>query len=46
MGGALSFHCAFRFCPNIAGTFALSSFLNENSAVYEVSGVQNKVIAK
>lgn len=35
MGGALALHTAFRFTPGIAGVFALSSFLNKNSMVYE-----------
>ncbi|KAF2902254.1 hypothetical protein ILUMI_03929 [Ignelater luminosus] len=35
MGGALSLHTAYRFLPGLGGTFALSSFLNENSAVYK-----------
>lgn len=35
MGGALALHTAFRFKPGLAGVFALSSFLNENSMVYE-----------
>lgn len=35
MGGALGLHTAFRFSPGLGGVFALSSFLNENSAVYE-----------
>lgn len=34
MGGALALHTAFRFKPGLGGVFALSSFLNHNSAVY------------
>ncbi|XP_066139560.1 lysophospholipase-like protein 1 isoform X2 [Euwallacea fornicatus] len=34
MGGALALHSAFRYTPGLAGVFALSSFLNKNSAVY------------
>ncbi|CAG9761984.1 unnamed protein product [Ceutorhynchus assimilis] len=34
MGGALALHSAYRFTPGLAGTFALSSFLNKNSLVY------------
>ncbi|XP_050299211.1 lysophospholipase-like protein 1 [Anthonomus grandis grandis] len=34
MGGALALHTAYRFTPGLAGVFALSSFLNKNSAVY------------
>jgi len=37
MGGALALHFGYRFCTDLAGVFALSSFLNENSSVYEVS---------
>jgi len=36
MGGALALHFAYRFCTDLAGVFALSSFLSENSSVYEV----------
>lgn len=35
MGGALAFHTAYRWEPNLAGMFAFSSFLNDNSVVYE-----------
>lgn len=35
MGGALALHTAFRFKPGLGGVFALSSFLNHNSMVYE-----------
>ncbi|CAG9859701.1 unnamed protein product [Phyllotreta striolata] len=35
MGGALALHTAYRFSPGLAGVFTLSSFLNENSAVYQ-----------
>lgn len=34
MGGCLSLHLAFRYIPEVAGVFALSSFLNKNSLVY------------
>lgn len=34
MGGAVALHSAYRFTPGLAGVFALSSFLNKNSAVY------------
>lgn len=34
MGGALALHTAYRFSPGLAGVFALSSFLNEDSAVF------------
>ncbi|CAH2005139.1 unnamed protein product [Acanthoscelides obtectus] len=34
MGGALALHTAYRFSPGLAGAFALSSFLNNNSVLY------------
>lgn len=34
MGGALALHTAYRFNPGLAGVFTLSSFLNNNSAVF------------
>ncbi|KAJ8737761.1 hypothetical protein PYW08_000356 [Mythimna loreyi] len=44
MGGALAFHSGYRWDKNLAGIFAFSSFLNQNSAVYhelkQSSGVQ------
>ncbi|XP_069787355.1 lysophospholipase-like protein 1 [Narcine bancroftii] len=39
MGGAMAMHLAYRFHQQVAGVFALSSFLNKNSAVYQA--VQN-----
>ena len=36
MGGALALHFGYRFCIDLAGVFALSSFLNEKSSVFEV----------
>nr|CAD7452456.1 unnamed protein product [Timema tahoe] len=36
MGGAMALHLGYRFLPQLAGVFALSSFLNEKSAIYEV----------
>lgn len=36
MGGAMAMHLAYRFHPQVAGVFALSSFLNKNSVVYQV----------
>ncbi|XP_055495699.1 lysophospholipase-like protein 1 [Leucoraja erinacea] len=39
MGGAMAMHLAYRFHPQVAGVFALSSFLNKNSVVYQV--IQN-----
>jgi len=38
MGGALALHFAYRFCTDLAGVFALSSFLGDKSSVYEVIG--------
>lgn len=35
MGGALALHTAYRWESNLAGVFAFSSFLNDNSVVYE-----------
>ena len=35
MGGTLALHTAYRFRPGMAGVFTLSSFLNNESAVYE-----------
>lgn len=35
MGGALSLHTAFHVNHELAGVFACSSFLNDNSIVYE-----------
>ncbi|XP_065599366.1 lysophospholipase-like protein 1 [Cyrtonyx montezumae] len=35
MGGGMAMHLAYRFHQDLAGVFALSSFLNKDSAVYE-----------
>ncbi|XP_032674535.1 lysophospholipase-like protein 1 [Odontomachus brunneus] len=35
MGGALALHLAYRYKTGIAGCFAMSSFLNKGSIVYE-----------
>lgn len=35
MGGALALHLGYRIVPNVAGVFALSSFLNEGTQVYD-----------
>ncbi|CAH2985348.1 unnamed protein product [Chilo suppressalis] len=35
MGGCLALHTAYRWVRDVAGVFAFSSFLNENSIVYE-----------
>lgn len=44
MGGALALHSAFRFSPGLAGVFALSSFLNKNSAVYSELKAENTAL--
>ena len=44
MGGALALHFGYRFCTELAGVFALSSFLNEKSAVYEVNGLNSMLV--
>ncbi|XP_004700207.1 lysophospholipase-like protein 1 [Echinops telfairi] len=35
MGGCMAMHLAYRKHPDVAGVFALSSFLNKASAVYQ-----------
>ncbi|KAK6291121.1 hypothetical protein J4Q44_G00384730 [Coregonus suidteri] len=35
MGGAMALHLACRYHPDVAGVFALSSFLNKDSVVYQ-----------
>lgn len=35
MGGALSLHAGYHLNPNLGGVFALSSFLNNDSVVYD-----------
>ncbi|XP_057330905.1 lysophospholipase-like protein 1 [Microplitis mediator] len=35
MGGALAMYMAYNYRPSLAGCVAMSSFLNENSLVYE-----------
>lgn len=35
MGGALALHLGYRYLPEIAGVFALSSFLNDGTEVYD-----------
>lgn len=37
MGGGMAMHLAYRFHQDLAGVFALSSFLNKDSSVYQVS---------
>lgn len=36
MGGCLALHLAYRFRRSMAGCIAMSAFLNNGSAVYEV----------
>lgn len=36
MGGAMALHLAFKRFREVAGVFAISSFLNQGSAVYKV----------
>ena len=36
MGGAMSLMMGYKYTPDIAGVFALSSFLNNDSTVYQV----------
>lgn len=35
MGGALALHTGYRWDHNLAGVFAFSSFLNDESVVYQ-----------
>ncbi|XP_029891501.1 lysophospholipase-like protein 1 isoform X2 [Aquila chrysaetos chrysaetos] len=35
MGGGMAMHLAYRFHQDLAGVFALSSFLNKDSSVYQ-----------
>lgn len=44
MGGSLSLYTAFKYIPGLAGVFALSSFLNKESMVYD-SLQNNKELA-
>lgn len=37
MGGAMALHLAGRYHPEVAGVFALSSFLNKDSVAFQVS---------
>ncbi|CAN2387446.1 Lysophospholipase-like protein 1, partial [Pristimantis euphronides] len=44
MGGAMAMHLAYRYHRDVAGVFALSSFLNENSIVFkELEGTQQSL---
>ncbi|XP_070578678.1 lysophospholipase-like protein 1 [Ptychodera flava] len=42
MGGAMAMHLGYRFHHDLAGVFALSSFLNIDSAVYKVLREQQR----
>lgn len=42
MGGCMAMHLAYRNHQDVAGVFALSSFLNKASAVYQVSFIFKK----
>lgn len=44
MGGAMSLHLGFRFLPQIAGVFALSSFINDGSILFEHLQKQNETM--
>lgn len=35
MGGALALNVGYRILPGLAGVFALSAYLNDNSGVYD-----------
>lgn len=37
MGGCLALHLAYRYRTAVAGCFAMSSFLNKGSIIYEVN---------
>lgn len=36
MGGNLALHLAYRYKTAVAGCFVMSSFINKESAIYEV----------
>lgn len=38
MGGAMALHVGYRVATKLAGVFALSSFLNDHSEVFERVG--------
>lgn len=42
MGGAMALHLALRYHQDVAGVFALSSFLNKGSVVYQVNAFQRQ----
>lgn len=39
MGGAMALHLVSRYQQDVAGIFALSSFLNKDSVVYQVVNI-------
>lgn len=43
MGGCLALHLAYRFKRSLVGCIAMSAFLNNGSAVYEVNYSFEKV---
>ncbi|NXW40970.1 LYPL1 protein, partial [Nyctiprogne leucopyga] len=44
MGGGMAMHLAYRFHQDLAGVFALSSFLNKDSAVYQALKINESVL--
>jgi len=36
MGGAMALHLALRYVPSVAGVFALSSFMNDDSVITQL----------
>ena len=47
MGGALALHTGYHLNQNLAGVFAMSSFLNHNSIVYDsLRNTQNRTLPK
>lgn len=46
MGGCMAMHVAYRNHRDVAGVFALSSFLNKDSAIYKVSSRFKKQIRR
>lgn len=42
MGGGMALHLGYRSHPKLCGIFALSSFLNENSPVYDIINARNQ----
>lgn len=39
MGGAMAIHLGYKLNSNVAGVFALSSFLPQDSRLYEVQSL-------